>query len=440
MRKTPKIAVGGFVVGAVLAAAVVAQPMLPGGKKVPGEIWRNSMTMEMQGMTMPMPGGGRENCVPKGNPQAAMAAPPDKDCKVYDTQFSGNKFSGKFSCTGQQKMEGTMESVSDGDHVRGTMHARSADGNEFTMKFDNTRIGTACEAIDNSGYKPPPPPQYAQVDVCKQYAEGVSYQQFVGKDAPCAKSPYFKTYCEHVKTPAGFLGLDMEQRKNARLNYSAYDKILDTSAMKAPLTKSLEACGIAKTPSAVAALQRSLLPVAEAEINWDYLLVYGDLGNGGAGGGSGGAGGGQGGAGGGQSGGGGLGGLPGTAQQQCTGRAYTGHLTSNNPKYNKVCVDYGYPLSRGDLEGARGLAYQKYGLEYTGSGGIAASGTTAAGATPAAGAPTGSSATAAAASSAGAQGAQAPADPNAKPTAKDKAKDAIEKGKNVLRGIFGGGD
>jgi Protein of unknown function (DUF3617) len=437
MRKIPKLVVAGLVVGAVVAAVVVAQPMLPGAKKVPGETWRNSMSMEMQGMTMPMPGGGRETCVPKGRPQAAMATPPDKDCKVYDKQFSGNKFSGKFSCTGQQKMEGSMESVSDGDHVRGTMHARSGDGNEFTMKFDNTRVGTPCEAVDYSDVAPPPPPpQYATIDACKSLVEDVAknYGAFVGADSRCGKSPYFKTFCAAVKSPAGFLGLDMEQRKNSKLDYSAYDKIVDTSAMKAPLTKSLEACGMAKTPAAVAALQRSLFTQAETEINWDYLLIYGDIGSGGAGGGSGNTGGGQGGAGSGH--GGGLGGLAGTAQQQCTGRAFTGHLTSNNPKYNKVCVDYGYPLSRGDLEGARGLAYQKFDVQYMASGGVAASGASAAGTSAAAGAPPAN----AAAGAGAADRAPANEDPNAKPAGANKAKDALDKGKKILRGIFGGGN
>jgi Protein of unknown function (DUF3617) len=441
MGRIPTVVLIGSLVCVSLAATIGAQPMMAGAKKVPGETWRNSMSMEMMGMTMPMPNGNKETCVPIGRAQEAMAAP-DKDCQVYDTQASGNRFSGKFRCTGQQKMEGSMESVSDGTHVRDTMRAHMADGNEVTMKFDNTRIGKACEAVDYSGVKPPPPPpQYATVDPCKAMAEDIarSYSSFVGSNAQCAKSPYFKTFCAAVKSPAGFLGLDMEQRKNAGLDYSSYDKIMDTSVMKAPLTKSLEACGIAKTPAAVAALQRNLMSVAEAEINWDYLLVYGDQGSGGAGGGSGGAGGVQGGgAGGGQ--GGGLGGLAGTAQQQCTGRAYTGHLTSNNPKYGKVCVDYGYPLSRGDYAGARGLAYQKFGLEYTGNGGVAASPASAAGARSAGASPAAPTAGSAADAAAGAAGAQPPADPNAKPSGKDKAKEALEKGKKVLRGIFGGGN
>jgi hypothetical protein len=434
MVKIPTVVLGGSLVCAAFAVTVGAQPMMPGAKKVPGETWRNSMSMEMMGMTMPMPNGNKETCVPIGRAQEAMAAP-DKDCQVYDTQASGNKFSGKFRCTGQQKMEGSMESVSDGTRVRGTMRARMADGNEVTMKFDNTRIGKACEAIDYSGYKPPPPPVFAQVDPCKISNTSEMkdiYLNFIGpSSADCKKSPYFKTFCARVKSPSGFLWLDMEQRKNATGDFSIYEKAtgLDFSASKEPLTKSLGACGLGTASTAVAALRRNLLTVAEAEINWDYLLIEGDAGSGGAG--QGGAGGGQGGAGGGQGSGGGLGGMAGTAQQQCTGRAYTGHLTSNNPKYGQVCVDYGFTLTRGDYEGARGVAYQKYGLEYTGSGGVAArrapaAGTPAAGVSPAA---------------AAANGAQAPVDDaKPKPSGTDKAKDTLEKGKKVLRGIFGGGD
>jgi hypothetical protein len=153
-------------------------------------MWRNSMSMEMQGMSMPMPGGAKETCVPVGKAQEAMAAP-DKDCQVHDTQAAGNRFSAKFRCTGQQKMEGSMESVADGDRIRGTMRARSADGSDFTMKFDNTRLGKACEAIDYAGYRPPPPPQYATVDICKTAAEQFQRAELRSNNAPGAASPAF---------------------------------------------------------------------------------------------------------------------------------------------------------------------------------------------------------------------------------------------------------
>jgi uncharacterized membrane protein YgcG len=440
MGKVSKLAIGGAAVSALLAIAINAQVMMPGAKKVPGETWRNSMSMEMMGMTMPMPNGNRETCVPIGKAQEAMAAP-DKDCKVYDTQASGNRFSGKFRCTGQQKMEGTMESVSDGTHVRGTMRARMADGNEVTMKFDNTRIGKACEALDYSGVKAPEVPQYAAYDACKVGLEQFQYTMFVGKNAQCATSPQMKSFCAKVKSPSGFLTLDTEQRKAATMDFSAYAnnkalRDIDFSAQKEPLTASFSACGFDKSPAAVATVRRNLLATAEAEVNWDYILIEGGGGGGGAGGGSAG-GGGQGGAGGGQGGGGGLGGMAGTAQQQCTGRAYTFHLTSNNPKYDKVCRDYGYVLTRGDYDGARGIAYQKYGLDYTSGGSATGNRASAPGAPAAGGSPVGIPAAGSAAEAAA--GEQAPADPDAKPAAGDKAKEAVKKGKKVLQGIFGGG-
>lgn len=185
MGKIPKVSLGGFLVCAALAGIVGAQPTPPGAKKVPGEMWRNSMSMEMQGMSMPMPGGAKETCVPVGRAQEAMAAP-DKDGQVYDTQAAGNRLSAKFRCTGQQKMEGSMESVADGDRIRGTMRARSTDGSEFRMKFDNTRLGKACEAIDYAGYKPPPPPQYATVDICKTAAEQFQRAELRSNNAPGA--------------------------------------------------------------------------------------------------------------------------------------------------------------------------------------------------------------------------------------------------------------
>jgi hypothetical protein len=284
MGKIPKVALGGSLVCVALAVAIGAQPMLPGAKKVPGETWRNSMSMEMMGMTMPMPNANKETCVPVGRAQEAMAAP-DKDCQVYDTQASGNRFSAKFRCSGKQQMEGSMESVSDGDHIRGTMRARSPDGNEFTMRFDNTRLGTACEATDYSGVKPPPVPVVAQVDLCKISNTSEMkdiYIKFIGPNsADCRKSPHFKTFCARVKSPSGLLWLDMEQRKNENFDASAYEKAtgLDYSSMQKPLTTSFAACGFDSSPTGLAALKRSLLPTAESEVNWDYLLIYGDLGS-----------------------------------------------------------------------------------------------------------------------------------------------------------------
>jgi Protein of unknown function (DUF3617) len=228
MGRNPKVVIGISLVGAVVAIAIAAQPMMAGAKKVPGETWRNSMSMEMMGMTMPMPNGNKETCVPIGRAQEAMAAP-DKDCQVYDTRAAGNKLSAKFRCSGQQKMEGSMESVSEGNRIRGTMRARTADGNEVTMKFDNTRIGAACEAVDYSGVKPPPQPQYAQFDMCKISDDDKTkdfYIRFVGPGGEqCRKSAHFKTFCARVKSPADFLWLDIEQRKNEKVDFSAYRRI-----------------------------------------------------------------------------------------------------------------------------------------------------------------------------------------------------------------------
>jgi hypothetical protein len=102
-------------------------------------------------------------------------------------------------------------------------------------------------------------------------------------------------------------------------------------------------------------------------------------------------------------------------------------MGSKTPKYAQACRDYGFTLTQGDYQGARAAAYRKFNVEYASSGGVAASRSSAAG-TPAAGASPAGSAP---------EGAQPPADPNAKPAATDVAKEALEKGKNVLRGIFG---
>ena len=127
----------------IASALLLACGAAAAAQTVPGERWQHKMTMQMGGMSMPIPGG--EVCAPAG--QAAQElAKPDKNCTVSNVRQSGNRFSADVKCTGKEAMEGTMEMTTGPDLMTGKMTVRSADG-EMTMVTESRKLG-ACQAVD----------------------------------------------------------------------------------------------------------------------------------------------------------------------------------------------------------------------------------------------------------------------------------------------------
>ena len=198
------------VASACLVSLALSSPSLA-QKKVPGEKWRQTISMEASGMKMP--GRTLEVCVPVGQAEEALARPPENnDCKLSDVQRAGNKFSANIQCGGQTPMQGRIEQTTEGNRTVGKMQMQMQ-GMAMNMNFDSTKLGTACEAVDYSNFKPPVAavPNIAAPDVCASMGEQLkgrglasSVVMYVGKDAQCGKHASFKTYCSAVQTPAGF--------------------------------------------------------------------------------------------------------------------------------------------------------------------------------------------------------------------------------------------
>lgn len=108
--------------------------------------------------------------------------------------------------------------------------------------------------------------------------------------------------------------------------------------------------------------------------------------------------------------------LTATAKRECSGRSFT---NAANARYARLCRNYGVALARGDHEAVRSVA----GVSTPDNGSAA----------PAAGSAVAPSAP----EDTGNAAADEAADEDA--SAKTKARDAINKGKQKLRGIFGGG-
>jgi hypothetical protein len=372
-------------------------------KKVPGEKWKQTISMQAAGMSLPA--RTLEMCLPKGKEQEAASRPQQEqgNCSIYDTKQSGNTFSAKMRCTGKDAMEGDIETVNHGaDHISGTTRMRGKDM-EMTMKFDTQRLGTACEALDYSDYVPPAPPVAASVDMCAAQGEQIGKDSlagkvglFVGASAPCGQHAARRKFCDAVQSPAGFQSLESSERA---MSGATADGGVDAAALK-PLTTSVQACGFGTGQDGVDRLRVRLVPVAETGGQWGYVAAYGDDAA--------------------------LRRMIETGRRECSGRSFT---SASNARFSGLCMTYGAALARGDLAALREIAAGGFDPGPGRSGGEGASGS----------AMSRSAGTNAAPAAGSAEPGQAPgATDGGEPAgAKDKAKDAVEAGKRALRGIFG---
>src|SRR5512139_2735812 len=236
---------------------------------VPGERWQHKMTMQMGGMSMPMPGG--EVCTPVG--QAAQElAKPDKNCTLSNVRQSGNQFSADVKCTGKDAMEGTMQMTTGPDRMTGKMTVRSADG-EMTMVTESRKLG-ACQAVDTGALVARAEAQAQQGRQMAAQAEaqrcagdtfrlkadpgriGGAAMMFLGSNAPCAGKPLPAEYCGAVQSRAGFTALSQME-----------------TTQPGVVARSREACKLGSGKTAVDALRGKLVDSAEAEGDGDYLIA-----------------------------------------------------------------------------------------------------------------------------------------------------------------------
>lgn len=129
----------------VLVAVLWAQATALADEKPAGELWEQATSMEMPGMTMPS--RTTQICVPAGKADEALSKPQGPgmtgNCTVQDAKREGSRFTAHFTCTGKRPVEGTIESVVEGDHAK-TTTVVAMNGQQMTIKTDSHKIGTAC--------------------------------------------------------------------------------------------------------------------------------------------------------------------------------------------------------------------------------------------------------------------------------------------------------
>jgi hypothetical protein len=142
--------------GAAIAVLTIfgASVMATADDKPAGEMWHQTMSMEMPGMTMPP--RTLDVCLPSGKAQESLSKPQGPgvgdNCSVQDAKHEGNRYTAKFICTGKQPVQGTIENIFEGDHSKLTM-VLSLNGQQMTMKTDAQKVGTPCTPRSMPGTK-----------------------------------------------------------------------------------------------------------------------------------------------------------------------------------------------------------------------------------------------------------------------------------------------
>lgn len=372
---------------------------------VPGEKWRQSTKMELDGVPMPMPGMSSEICVPIGKAAEALSGPPPQqtNCTTSNVTQSGSTFSADITCTGKDAFTGRIETTqASPTKFSGRMTMNSKEGT-MVMRMESEKIGGACDAAE-AERRMNQLMAKAEADVAamraKECAAGLQQIRkspreaasasylFLGQSTPGAKVPptctdpaQKKEWCGAVGSRPGFRGLSSYDR-NIKRNEQATG---GSGALGQPLTlPALSACGLATNAAGVEAYRKKLVDAAEVERDWGFFLAEATAERSDA-----------------------------IGKAQCTGRAFT---EAKDPVYADFCTRWGARMA---------------GKEPVDDGASVAGGGGAAGSSAAGGAQ--------GAASTGTVDATQPAGQTAPATPVDAAKEAMKKGGKLLKGILGGG-
>ncbi|MGC1458749.1 MAG: DUF3617 family protein [Steroidobacteraceae bacterium] len=152
MRIFSQARVGGA--ATAFLAIVGAQVVALADDTPAGETWQVTMSMEMAGMSMPP--RTSQVCIPKGKAREALSKPQGPgmgdNCSIQDANVDGTHYSAKFICTGKQTVQGTVDTVVEGDHAKSTM-TMQMNGQTMTMKNESQKVGTPCTPKSMPGAK-----------------------------------------------------------------------------------------------------------------------------------------------------------------------------------------------------------------------------------------------------------------------------------------------
>jgi Protein of unknown function (DUF3617) len=266
------------------------------------ELWQMNTTMEMEGMQLPAM--SQQVCMKKGQTSAEGLGQQDRNCKVTDQRRSGNKFTWKMVCTGDEPMTGTGEMTRNRDTLEGRMLMKGKDG-EMKIVYSGRLSGTCNAATHRDPQVAAAQAQIATMqaqsnaqiaELCRQSIEKFETGAFEMAQSPCLARK--DEYCAHVKktaqgmrTPAGYRkALQADGLRNGGWEHAA------------------QFCRIDPAPVTAAACQSGM-----GARDWDFVAQY----------------------------------CPAESQKiaagQCAGRDYTVAMSS---EYKAICGKYASSMTR----------------------------------------------------------------------------------------------
>jgi Protein of unknown function (DUF3617) len=174
------------------------------------ELWNISTRMEMDGMQMP--GRSQQVCMKKGETQPQNLGQQDPNCKVTDQRRSGNKFTWKVVCTGDEPMSGSGEMTRNRDSLEGRMQLKGKEG-EMKILYSGRLSGTCNAATYRDPQVAAAQAQIATMqaqsnaqiaEACRKSIERFETGAFEIAQSPCLARK--DEYCAHVKKTGQSMG------------------------------------------------------------------------------------------------------------------------------------------------------------------------------------------------------------------------------------------
>jgi hypothetical protein len=226
-----------------------------------GELWRQTVTFEADGMAMPPK--TMEICLPTTTAQVELRRPPQEDmsCRFLDLKESGGRSSGRMECkTDEGPLTGTFETLTEGNRVRSTINLVGPEG-RMTFRRDASRIGTACttmqdqaEALQQQATVNAERMRQQQcgsaLDQLRANPANIAYAYVYFAGPTCGEASQRAEFCAVLASPAGYRALhahDLAMR-DARTR----EGLAQTAQ---PLRDSASACGYGTGDKAVTSLR-----------------------------------------------------------------------------------------------------------------------------------------------------------------------------------------
>jgi len=128
-----------------LVSAIAFAAMPPALAQGTDEQWEISSKMEMPSMPISLPAQVQRICVGK-SPKDDEFVPKQGDCKIVDSKRTGNKFTYKMSCTGNEPSTSEGEVVFGSGAYDGKMRiTMTKTGDSMQMAYSGKRVGS-CTA------------------------------------------------------------------------------------------------------------------------------------------------------------------------------------------------------------------------------------------------------------------------------------------------------